>query len=218
MSTTTDILTLSSLYSVFLSCSLSRSLFPSSFSSSSFFCSQYYGGVAYVDNSGSLTLRDSTTTNNTVNGELSAFYIASNALSLNIINPHPSSQTDVIRGDPSKLATCTPTPPCKPSEACVSAAPSLGVICFDIPFVNTVSCGGLSTAARQVQGCSTIAGTLTITLIGFNLNDFTSVAVGAEACAVTSSSATSINCTVATATVWGSDEVSLFFLATFWIF
>jgi len=167
--------------------------------------------VARVQDSGSLTLRDSTTTNNKVKGELHAFYIQSNALSLNIINPHPSSQTDVIRGDPSKLATCTPTPPCKPSEACVSAAPSLGVICSDIPFIKTVSCGGSSTAHRQVQGCSTIAGVLTITLDGLNLNNPTSVAVGTGACAVTSSSATSLICTVATASVWGSSDVSLLF-------
>jgi len=167
--------------------------------------------VAYVSARGSLTLRDSTTTNNTVNGELYAFFVTFFALSLNIINPHPSSQTDAIRGDSSKLTTCNPTPPCKLAEACVSAAPSLGVICYDIPFVNTVSCGGSSTADRHVQGCSTIAGILTITLVGFNLNDFTSVAVGAEACAVTSSSATLIICTVATASVWGSDEVSSFF-------
>ena len=195
------------------------------FSSLSFFflpllsCSQR-GGVAWVQSSGSLTLRDSIITNNTEsNGELelslSAFEIRSTALSLTIINPHPSSQTDVIRGDPFKLKTCTPTPPCKSSEACASASPSLGVLCSDVPFVKTVSCGDQSTADRHVQGCST-SGTLTITLYGFNLNNLTSVAVGAGACAVTSSNATSIICTVATASVWVSSKVSPF--RSFWIF
>jgi len=163
------------------------------------------GGVAYVVTSGSLTLRGSTTTNNTLNGELYAFYIDSSA-SLNIINPHPSSQADTIRSDPSKLATCTNTP-CELSETCASAAPSLGVICTDIPYVNRVSCGDPSTADRQVLGCST-TGILTITLVGANLDDPTSVAVGAGACSVTSSSATSLICTVATALVWGSAEVN----------
>ena len=164
--------------------------------------------MAYIRNDGSLTLRDSTTTNNTVNGELYAFYLQDNALSLNIINPHPSSQTDTPRGDITKLATCTNTP-CELSEGCVSASPSLGVFCSDIPFVKTVSCGDPSTAGRQVLGCST-TGTLTINLVGANLDNPTSVAVGAGVCSVSSHHATSLTCTVATASVWGSSEVSFF--------
>jgi hypothetical protein len=169
--------------------------------------------VARVDTSGSLTLHDSTTTNNTVNGELYAFYIATNARSLTIINPHPSSQTDAIRNDPSKLTNCTDTPcDADKDEECTSAAPVPGVICSASPIVHTVSCGVTSNPAdRQVRGCST-TGTLTITFAGLFLDDLASVTVGAGACSVKSSSATSIICTVATASVWGSAEVSSFHL------
>jgi hypothetical protein len=164
------------------------------------------GGVAYVYNTGSsLTLRDSTTTNNTVKGDLYAFYVSS---ILTIINPHPSSQTDLIRGDPFQKPNCTHTP-CNTDkdEECTSAAPVPGVYCSASPIVHTVSCGGSSNpTGRQVRGCST-TGTLSITFAGLFLDDLAFVTVGAGACSVDPSSTTSTTCTVAADLLWGSAEV-----------
>ena len=169
----------------------------------------FAGGVAYLQNSdSSLTLRDSTTTNNTVKGELYAFYVSS---ILTIINPHPSSQTDLIRGDPFQKPNCTHTP-CNTDkdEECTSAAPVPGVFCSASPIVHTVSCGGSSNpTGRQIRACST-TGTLSITFAGLFLDDLASVTVGGRVCSVTSNSTTSITCTVPTASLWGSAEVRCF--------
>ena len=163
------------------------------------------GGVSYHVNAASpLTFRDSTITNNTVHGELYAFYTQSGT-TLNIINPHPLSQTDEVRG--SNFVTCTPTPPCEIGDVCTSATPSLGVFCLpNFPFINTISCGDPSNVDRPVKGCSTTTGTLTITLTGLALKNPTSVTVGAGACSVSSSNNTSIICAVTTVSVWGSAD------------
>ena len=143
---------------------------------------------------------------NKCKGQLQAFYTYGDETpSFVIINPHPSSQTEPEghwHTHTDVLATCDDSP-CAESEGCAPATPNIGVFCFDAPLVHTVSCGGSSAPTYQVYGCSTV-GILTITLTGANLDDAASVQVGNAACTVSSISATSIICTVATASVWGS--------------